>query len=69
LLHRSGILTGLQGALVEIVTLAIHQSGGLGTEIETLSSTLLVIKKVQSLYCQEEPLSAAAGMTIGERGK
>jgi len=56
-------------AVVDPEIMAILQSGGFGTEIETLSSTFLVIEKVQSLHCQEEPLSPAAGMTIGERNK
>jgi hypothetical protein len=55
--------------VVDPEIMAILQSGGFGTEIETLSSTFLVIEKVQSLHCQEEPLSPAAGMTIGERNK
>jgi len=62
-------VSGVQRAVVEPETLAVFQSEGFCTEIKTLSSTFLVIEKVQSPHCQEEPLSPAAGMTIGERNK
>jgi hypothetical protein len=62
-------LREVQGAGLELEHLAIFQSEGFCTEIRTLSSTFLVIEKVQSPHCQEEPLSPAAGMTIGERNK